>query len=84
MSANDEENRKSFVIEGSKDKSTWTKLDEENNISYLQQNGSVHTFPIHNETHQSFKYLRIRITGPNWNNCSMLQLCSIDFYGELF
>lgn len=79
----DSDNLKSFVIEGSKDKSQWTKLDEENNISYLQQNGSVHTFPIHNETHQSFKYLRIRLTGPNWYNRSLLQLSSIDFYGEL-
>lgn len=83
-SGNDTDNLKSFVLEGSKDKKTWTTIDEENDISYLKENGSIHTFPIHNETHQSFKYIRLRLTGKNWNNRSMLQLTSIEFYGELF
>lgn len=84
MSANDEENLKSFVIEGSKDKKTWTVIDEENDISYLIDSNSIHTFPIHNETEQASKYLRIRRTGPNWKNTNVLQLCLIEFYGELF
>lgn len=83
-SGNDTDNLKSFVLEGSKDKKTWTTIDEENDISYLKEKGSIHTFPIHNETHQSFKYIRLRLTGKNWNNRSMLQLTSIEFYGELF
>lgn len=84
VSGSDDDNLKSFVIEGSKDKETWTTIDEENNISYLKESGSAHTFPVHNEEQQSFKYLRIRLTGPNWWPRSILQLCKIEFYGELF
>lgn len=80
----DSDNLKNFVIEGSNDKESWIKLDEESNISYLKEKNSFHTFPINNESNQTFKYLRIRITGPNWCNRSMLQISSIEFYGELF
>ena len=84
MSGEDSDNLKSFVIEGSKDKSSWTVIDEERDISYLKEKRSVHTFQIRKEVEESFKYIQIRPTGPNWNNRSMLQFCSIEFYGEIF
>lgn len=84
MSGEDSDNLKSFVIEGSKDKSSWTVIDEERDISYLKEKRSVHTFQIRKEVEESFKYIQIRPTGPNWSNRSMLQFCSIEFYGEIF
>ena len=41
---------KSWVLEGSRDKNSWTILDEETNCSYLNGSNFIHTFPVKNET----------------------------------
>ena len=74
---------KSWVIEGSMNKSEWEKIDEEINCSYLNGESLVHTFPIKNENNHSFKYLRIRNIDKNWGNYNYLEINSIEFYGTL-
>ena len=79
---------KSWVVEGSNDNNNWTKIDEHKNDSSLKGKSRVHLFNItNNRNNQSFKYLRIYQTGPNWLNNNdqdhHLLISSIEFYGRL-
>ncbi|KAK8842111.1 hypothetical protein M9Y10_026338 [Tritrichomonas musculus] len=86
---------KTWVIEGSNDEKNWIKLDEQNNSPFLNGANHVHTFTIQNQENneidvddvdqneKEFKYLRMRLTGPNWYNFDHLDICSIEFYGRL-
>lgn len=82
---------KSWIIEGSNDKSYWIKLDEEINNSSLNGASYTHSFTIsYNENNQlPFKYLRLRQIGPTWfyfngnYNGHQLLLNSIEFYGKI-
>ena len=76
-------------LEGSSDNEKWTTLVEQKNKDYLNGKSFVHSFVIPSDKYyqQSFKYLRIRQTGPNWNNNSninqeLLMNC-IEFFGQL-
>lgn len=79
---------KSWVIEGSNDKSTWEILDDQRDCNYLNGSHFIHNFQIQRQTGKEFRYLRIRKTGPNWfrNNLSLrnkMVFDSIEFYGTL-
>ncbi|KAK8857516.1 hypothetical protein M9Y10_015921 [Tritrichomonas musculus] len=76
---------KSWVIEGSNDRSNWRKIDEQSDCPYLNGIYVVHTFPIYKQEGEddAFKYVRIRQTGPNWHNRYYLEMCSIEFYGQI-
>lgn len=86
-----ERHLKSWVVEGSNDNSNennWIKIDEKTNDSSLKGSRRVHLFSIQkNYKRQPFKYIRIRITGPCWQNNNdqsyYLLIGSIDFYGNL-
>lgn len=77
--------QKSWVLEGSNDKSDWKSIDEHENCSYLNESFVVHTFPVlyQNENKEPFKYIRIRQTSQNWCNNNILNFCSIELYGKL-
>lgn len=74
---------KNWVIEGSNDTKNWSILDTQNDCSYL--NGSLlsHTFTIQNQDQKEFQYLRMRQTGPCWDNSLYFCIDSIEFYGYL-
>lgn len=74
---------KSWVIEGSLDNKEWQVIDEQNDCSFLRGSSFVHTFSIQNSASQEFRFLRMRITGPDWCNCVHLNINCIEFYGEL-
>ena len=57
---------KSWVIEGSNDKSTWEILDEQKNDSFLKNN-NIHTFAMNNQSSKEFQYIRMRLTEPKWD-----------------
>lgn len=74
---------RSWVFECSNDNANWESLDEENNQECLKGMGFIHTFKIRNQTSKEFRYIRIRSTGPDWNNWNYLILDSIEIYGKL-
>lgn len=74
---------KSWVIEGSNDKKKWTVLDEQQNSPHLNGSFFVHTYPIKSKNMKMFRYLRMRLTGPNWRNNDSLCIGQIEFYGKL-
>lgn len=76
---------KSWVIECSDDKNDWVTIDEQNNCPFLNGSSFVHTFPIRNleNMKKEIKYIRMRMTGPNWYSSESLDMCSIEFYGQI-
>lgn len=74
---------RSWVIEGSETGNEWTQLDEEKDCSHLNESNIVHTFVMKNSQTKEFKYIRMKSTGPDWNNSHYLDVCSIEFYGKL-
>lgn len=77
---------RSWVIEGSNNKSSWTNLDQQNDCTFIKGSNLVHTFQIQNQNQNEYKYIKMRLTSPSWgeysDNCRLL-FASIEFYGEL-
>ena len=77
---------KSWYIEGSEDGKNWIKIDEQVNCPYLNGPNIVHTFPIQKEKFEgkAFKFIRMHHTDKSWGNFdSIIDICSIEFYGKL-
>ena len=74
---------KSWVIEVSNDSENWYVVDENVNCSYLNDRSVTHTFKIKNETIHTFRFLRMRLTGPNWLGKNSLAIGSFEVYGTL-
>lgn len=74
---------KTWVIEGSNDNTNWIILDEQKNCPYLNGCNVTHLFSVTNSRNDSFRYLRMRLTASNWNNCHCLRIDSFEIYGNL-
>lgn len=74
---------KSWVIEGSNDKSSWSVIDEENNCSYLNDCNLVHQFQMNRKSSEEFQYIRMRLTDVAWCNNYYLMIDSFEIYGNL-
>lgn len=75
---------KSWVIEGSNDNNNWMVIDEQRNCPFLNGSNLIHTFTIQDQKQEKFQFIRLRLTGPNWNDSHQLSFDSIEFYGKLF
>lgn len=78
-------NPKTWVIEGSNDKTNWEQLDEQKDCPYLNGQYLVHTFDISKRIEKPFRYIQMKQTGGNWqgNSVYYFTLGSIEFYGQL-
>ena len=73
---------KSWVIEGSNDRSNWTEINKkENNYDLYSHNQKY--FPISQLTDE-FQFIRIRNIGKNHFNDDYLMLTNFEFYGKIF
>lgn len=81
---------KNWVIEGSntEDDDDWVILDSRNDITILDDSNASHTFEIQTqlESNESFRYLRLRQTGPNTQtgNYYFLTLSALEYFGILY
>lgn len=82
--SNGNDTLKSWILEGSLDNKSWEILDEQSNCTYLMKPTSIHTFAIKNQTQKKYKYIKLRQTGPNWNNNDALEFNSFEIYGTFF
>lgn len=71
-----------WVIEGSNDRIDWTILDKRNTLD-LYGNSKIATYSCNSGISQSFRYLKLRMTGANTNGGSGLCLAQLEFFGEL-
>lgn len=76
---------KSWVVEGSNDKSRWTILDEREGADMLNGAGSESIFRMNMKLEKSkyFRYLRIRATGPMCSGYYNMTVAHVEFYGFL-
>ena len=76
---------KTWILEGSNDKTNWKVLDEQKDCSHLNGQYLVHTFDIQAKVTLPFRYIRMKQTGPNWqeNKYHYFVLGSMEFYGNL-
>lgn len=71
---------KSWKIEGSNDKETWTIIDEQKSDT-LQSYMAVGHWSC--EKSDPFRYIRIMMTGPNTNKDFYMSLQAIEFFGSI-
>ena len=74
---------RSWVIEGSNDKYSWDIIDEKKDCPYLNGKNLVFTFNMNHKNHIAYKYIRMRLTGPNWDGSHYFGLDSFELFGQL-
>lgn len=74
---------RSWVIEGSNDNNTWDILDKQEDSPHLHGGNLVHTFTLNNQNSKEYKFIRMRNTGLDWSNNNYLIVCSFEIYGRL-
>lgn len=74
---------KTWIIEGSNDNVSWDTLDTQDNCPHLNGNNLVHSFKIQKNQNKEYKYIRMSLTGKNWNNETCLRFESFEIYGSL-
>lgn len=75
---------KSWVLEGSKNLTTWTILDEEANCTELNGPGLNKTFGMSKQPWKFFRYIRLRLNGTDWSNKSYyLGIDAFELYGGM-
>lgn len=75
---------KSWVIEGSNSgEDSWVTLDSRNNCPDLNGLHKTQIFEISKGNTEEFRFIRMRLTGPNWSNNNHLEFSAFEIYGEL-
>ncbi|KAK8840504.1 hypothetical protein M9Y10_030712 [Tritrichomonas musculus] len=75
-------NLKSWVVEVSNDHQKWDEIDKRENNSILNGANLIGTFNT-KENKSFYRFVRLRQTGKNWNNCYHTGIASIEFYGKM-
>ncbi|KAH0787245.1 F5/8 type C domain containing protein [Histomonas meleagridis] len=77
----DQQHLKSWNLLGSNDEQYWETLHQVENDSSLHGKGKINTWHLTNNNTE-YKFLRILMTGPNWQDNHILALQTIEFYGN--
>ena len=79
----DSSHPKSWVIEGSNDDSVWEIIDVQKDCPYLNGYGVSHAFTLENPNPHQFKYIRMRLTGKDWQGANILMINAFEMFGQL-
>lgn len=75
---------RSWVIEGSVDNEKWDIIDTQKDCSQMNNHNIVQAFMIKQDDLKQFKYIRLRMNGPNWSNNDYLRINSFELYGTYY
>lgn len=77
---------KSWKIEGSNGENEWIELDSHSNDFSLCSHSVIRTFQICSDKKikQPFKFIRIRMTGPNSRNFHNIEIANVEFFGKYY
>ena len=75
---------KSWALEVSKDGDTWTEVDRREGNDELNAPHVVRNFKITDAPHESFRFIRLRQTGPNHKGQDFLAFSGLEIFGTLF
>ena len=73
---------RSWVVEVSDDNLNYTEISRESNNVTLNRPNSLVVYKTLKQ--KKARYIRIRMTGPNWNNNAVLALTKVEFFGTLY
>jgi hypothetical protein len=76
---------RSWVIEATNnfDSPNWTELDRRENASDLNGSYSHACFPMSTQAVESYRYIRLRMTGPTSSKDNCLYITGLELFGEL-
>ena len=74
---------KSWVVELSNDGSSWTEVDRRDNNYDLNEKHVIRNFKLSRVPNESFRFIRLRQTGPNHWGMYWLKLTSWEIFGTL-
>jgi hypothetical protein len=72
---------KSWAVDGSEDRASWTEIDRRENDSDINDHLAVKTFEVAES--ESFSAIRLRQTGPNHYSGNCLVLSAFEAFGVL-
>jgi hypothetical protein len=77
---------RSWVIEGTTDSDVtgWAEIDQRENNSDLNGITFHACFPIFKRSDESYRYIRLRMTGPTHHNQLYLYILGFELFGELY
>ena len=75
---------KSWVVEVSNDRELWIEIDRRTNNKDLNNECVTHNFKISKVPSESFRFFRLRQTGPNHSGQHMLCIYAMEVFGTLF
>lgn len=78
----DTEALRNWVLEGSNDRKQWDVLRSHDNDTSLSKKGASKTWSV-KRNRGPYRYVRVRMTGPNSNKHYYLALSGAEFYGTL-
>lgn len=73
---------KSWAVEGSNDLINWNIIDEKD-TNELNGSNKVASFDCQTDNTDSYRYIRLRMTGPNARGDNLLALNNLEFFGSL-
>ncbi|OHT12772.1 hypothetical protein TRFO_17325 [Tritrichomonas foetus] len=74
---------KSWIVEGSKDGIDWIEIDRQEENDDLNSSAAIKTYECQNQE-EDYRFLRVKMIGPNHGNSNYLVLTNIEFFGSLF
>ena len=74
---------KSWVIEVSNDKVSWTEIDRQDNNNNLNDKYVTRNFTISQVPSESFRFVRLRQTGKSHSGYDFLTLSALEIFGTL-
>lgn len=74
---------KSWALEVSNDGSSWAVVDRRDNNSDLNGSHATHNFPLSHVPGESFRFVRLRQTGPNHLSVYYVSITALEIFGTI-
>ena len=74
---------KSWVIEVSNDRSSWTEIDRRDNNNDLNDKFACQNFSVSKVPSEGFRFFRLKQTGPNHRGGNALSISAMEIFGTL-
>lgn len=74
---------KSWVLEVSNDGFGWTEVDRRTNVNELNSDFVTRNFKVSSVVKDSFRYIRLRLIGPNHAGTNILLCSALEIFGTL-
>ena len=74
---------KNWILEGSNNNIDWTPIDIRNDCEGTNVENVRIVMKANNSNDVFYRYVKLRQTGPNWQNRNEMMIGFIEFYGRI-